>query len=58
MIDVGLVKKNINLTIVEDIPKNSATPPQTPRNNLFFEDFFNFCIIITPPYFKNWTASN
>jgi len=40
--DVGLVTKNSILIIVEDIPKNSASPPQTPCNILSFEDFLMF----------------
>ena len=36
------VKKNISLTIKEDIPKNSAIPPHTPNNALSVCDFVNF----------------
>ena len=37
----------INLTIVESIPKYSAIPPQTPQSFLSTSDLYNFFIIIT-----------
>lgn len=43
------VKKNISLTIKEDILKNSAIPPHTPYNTLSVDDFLNLCEIVTPP---------
>lgn len=43
------VNKNINLTIKEDIPKNSAIPPHTPCNTLSADDLINLCDIDLPP---------
>lgn len=42
------VRKNSNLTTKEDIPKNSAIPPQTPIKDLSVDDFVNFLKIISP----------
>lgn len=42
-------KINISLTANEDIPKNSAIPPQTPDKDLSVDDFLNlFCKLIPP----------
>lgn len=41
-------KIKISLTAIEDIPKNSAIPPQTPHIDLYFEDFLNLCSITYP----------
>lgn len=38
----------INLTAKEEIPKNSAIPPQTPIIDLSVCDFLNFCFICIP----------
>lgn len=40
--EMPTVKKNISLTIKEEISKNSAIPPQTPNNALSFEDLVSF----------------
>jgi hypothetical protein len=48
--DTEAVKKNINLTIKEEMPKNSAIPPHTPYNTLSIDDFLNFCDIKIPPH--------
>lgn len=42
------VKKNISLTIKEEMPKNSAIPPQTPYNALSVEDLVSFLYIKYP----------
>lgn len=45
----GGKKINISLTAKEDIPKNSAIPPQTPEKDLSVDDFLNlFCKLIPP----------
>lgn len=38
----------INLTIREDIPKNSAIPPHTPVKALSVDDFIKFLYILFP----------
>lgn len=39
----------ISLTAIEEIPKNSAIPPQTPTIDRFVADFVNFFCKVTPP---------
>ncbi len=48
--------RNINLTIKEEIPKNSAIPPHTPYNALSVEDLINFCANKNSP--KNFHLLN
>ena len=44
------IKINISLMLKEEIPKNSAIPPQTPNRDLSVDDFLNFLLsnVISP----------
>jgi hypothetical protein len=49
-------KMNMSLTAKDDIPKNSAIPPQTPDIDLSVEDFLNLLFnLITPSKKKHIT---
>jgi hypothetical protein len=50
-------RMKISLTAKEDMPKNSAIPPQTPVIDRSFADFLSFWFKQTPPLRKNGTSS-
>lgn len=49
--DPGIVKRKISLTLKGEIPKNSASPPQTPNIDLFLDDLLSLFLLKydTPP---------
>ena len=49
-IETVAVTIKINLTINEDIPRNSAIPPHTPYTALSVDDFLNFFDMNIPPF--------